>query len=257
MDLQKQAVLLFVHGWATDKWVWKHQLKAFNNGIKFHNITLPGHGNSKKWGEPTLTPHARALLTHHSFSTAERSSYVGIGWSLGAQLLLASAIEMGKKFHALVLIGATPCFVKKKNFPWAQPRIVVKKMIKDMRTMPEKTLKRFYRLNFTEDELKTYNALSFLNRYEQTRPKFMFDEITSGLEAILNTDLRDRLSSLSIPILFIHGEMDKICPVGAAYYLANKIKKARLNIFKKSGHAPFITEAEKFNKVLLDFLESL
>lgn len=49
--------------------------------------------------------------------------------------------------------------------------------------------------------------------------------------------------------------MDNVCPVEAAAYLANKIKGAELIIFEKAGHAPFLTEKEKFNKVVFDFID--
>ncbi len=254
----KKKKLLFVHGWATDKWVWKHQITAFNEDYKLQTINLPGHGGRMKWREPTLAPPVQALFNLNSHEIAEnRYSYVGIGWSLGAQALLASAIGKIKIFNGLILIGATPCFTKRKNFPWAQPKNVVNKMIEDMKKNPKKTMKRFYKLNFTQEELKTERVLGFVNKYNQLKPGFQFDEMAIGLKALLNTDLRDGLSLIDIPTLIVHGERDQICPLGAANYLANKIKKAELHIFKKAGHAPFITEPKKFNQQLQKFIERL
>ena len=257
MNGKKQKKLLFVHGWATDKWVWKHQITAFNEDYELHTINLPGHGGPMKWREPTLAPPVQALLNLNSHEIADHHSYVGIGWSLGAQALLAASKGGIKIFNGLILIGATPCFTMRKNFPWAQPIGTVKKMIEDMKKKPKKTLKKFYRLNFTEEELNNENVMSFINRYNQLKPGFQFDDIAIGLEAILNTDLRDDLSLIDVPTLIVHGEKDRVCPLGAANYLANKIKKAELHILKKAGHAPFITEPKKFNQQLQKFIERL
>ena len=257
MDGKKQKRLLFVHGWATDKWVWKHQITAFNEDYKLHIIDLPGHGGPMKWREPTLAPPVQALLNLNSHEIAGDYSYVGIGWSLGAQALLAASIGGIKIFNGLILIGGTPCFAMRKNFPWAQPKGAVEKMIENMKKKPKKTLNRFYRLNFTEEELNHENVLSFINKYNQLKPGFPFDEIGIGLEAMLNTDLRDGLSLIDVPTLILHGERDRICPPGAANYLANKIKKAELHIFKETGHAPFITKHKEFNQKLLNFIGRL
>lgn len=258
MDEQNKTNLLFVHGWATDKWVWTDQIKAFENSRKILNINLPGHGGKKNWTESTLTPSVQEVLIHLSHAMSDGFSQrkiIGIGWSLGAQILITSAVENIKKFRGLILIGATPCFVKRNDFPWGQPGIIVKKMIADMKNKPNETIKKFYRLNFTDEELETESARNFISRYTLPNPDFKFDEMTKALEALSRADLRDYLPLLDLPVLIIHGKMDNVCPVEAAAYLANKIKGAELKIFEKAGHVPFFTEKEKFIKVVSDFID--
>jgi len=257
---KKESTLLFIHGWASDNWAWMPQINTLNDGQKYYNINLPGHGGKEKWDEHTLVPPVQEVLNHLLPSKSDRSSHekvTGIGWSLGAQVLMASAIENKMKFRGLILTGATPCFVKKDDFPWAQPKAIVKKIIKDMKKKPYETIKRFYKMNFTEDELKTENVKRFICKYTHNEATFKFDEITTGLGALSKADLRDQLASLDIPVLVIHGGMDQICPVGAAHYLAKKIKRAELIIFKKAGHAPFLTETAEFNKLVKGFINKI
>ncbi len=257
---KKQSTLLFIHGWATERQVWTHQVNELKNVYRCCSINLPGHGGNEKWDKPTLEPPVKEVLTHLLSSNSGRYSHdevTGIGWSFGAQVLLASAIENKIKFNGLILIGATPCFVKKDDFPWAQPLPIVKKMIKDMKKKPRETIKRFYQLNFTENEIRAEVAKSFINQYICNETNFKFNEITTALEALSKIDLRHQLGLLDIPVLIIHGRMDQICPVGASYYLEDKIKSAELKIFEKAGHAPFLTETSKLNKLIIDFLNKL
>ena len=254
---KNQSTLLFIHGWATDGLVWEQQVIEYKNLYKCHNISLPGHGGNEKWDTPDLEPPVKEVLNHLLSSKLGESSsdgVTGIGWSLGAQVLLTLAMERKMKFNGLVLIGATPCFVKKDDFPWAQPMPVVKKMIKEMKKNPHETIKRFYNINFARDELNTGNAKKFMDQYASHNASFKFNEIITGLETISKIDLRDQLYILDVPVLIIHGEMDQVCPVGAAHFLAEKIKGAELKIFEKAGHAPFFTETEKFNKLVKDFI---
>ena len=257
---KKQPTLLFIHGWATDRWVWTQQINEFKNVYRCCNMNLPGHGGNEKWDKPNLEPPVKEVLTHLLSSKSGGSSHnevTGIGWSLGAQVLLTSAIENKIKFNGLILISATPCFVKKDDFPWAQSIPLVKKMIKDMKKKPHETIKRFHQLNFTENEIRAEIAKSFINQYTHNETNFKFNEITTGLEALSKIDLRHQLSLLDIPVLIIHGRMDQICPVGASHYLEDKIKSAELKIFEKAGHAPFLTETAELNKLLINFINKI
>jgi pimeloyl-[acyl-carrier protein] methyl ester esterase len=223
-------------------------------------MNLPGHGGTEKWDKPNLEAPTKEVLTHLLSSKSAGSSHdevTGIGWSLGAQVLLTSAIENKIKYNGLILIGATPCFVKKDEFPWAQPMPIVKKMIKDMKKKPHETIKRFYQLNFTENEIGTKIAKRFINQYTHNETNFKYNEINTGLETLSKVDLRHQLDLLNIPVLIIHGRMDQICPVGVSHYLHEKIKSSQLKIFQNAGHAPFLTEPAKFNKLLVNFINKL
>ena len=80
--------LLFIHGWATDNRVWEGCIEALGGENLFYNINLPGHGGGGRWGEPTLAPAVEEL--GKTLSTLENRSVVGVGWSLGAEALIAS-----------------------------------------------------------------------------------------------------------------------------------------------------------------------
>lgn len=258
--------ILFVHGWATDSAVWGKTVAALN-GERVINLNLPGHGGRLKWGEPTLKPAIDEIELHTS-GLAD-GSIIGVGWSLGAQALLSMAAEEKKKFKALVLVGATPCFLEKDDFPWGQPRSLVKRMLIDMKKDASSTLERFYPLNFADNEAKTEAASEFLRRYRFPGPvncegeapgcfpSFDYAGITTALESLYETDLREILKNISVPVLLIHGEKDIVTPVGASKFLESRMKVASLTVFEESGHAPFITEPERFNRTLKGFIEIL
>lgn len=259
--------LLFIHGWATDGFVWEgaaHELGAGRNVI---NLNLPGHGGRHKWDSPTLSPAVKEAA--ESIAGLPDSSVIGVGWSLGAEVLLASLKESGRKFKGLVLTGATPCFVEKGDFPWGQSAPLVRRMILDMKKDPASTLERFYGLNFTGAELNGEGAKKIMERYRYPGPLdcsgkvpgcfpvFDYNGITAALEALYRTDLREILSSIEVPVLVVHGGKDGVTPEGAGKYLAENIRGARLEVFEEAGHAPFITEPERFNRVVKDFMEKL
>lgn len=258
--------ILFVHGWSTDKEVWAGTIDSLGSE-RVINLNLPAHGGKLKWGEPTLKPATDEIALHAS-GIAD-GSIIGVGWSLGAQALLSMAAIDKKKFKALVLVGATPCFLEKDDFPWGQPRALVKRMLIDMKMDAPSALERFYPLNFTDNEAKTEAASEFLKRYRFPGPVncageapgcfplFDYAGITTALEALYNTDMREILKNISVPVLLIHGGKDIVTPVGASRLLESRMKVASLTVFEDAGHAPFITEPERFNRTLKGFLEIL
>lgn len=252
---------LFIHGWATDKHVWQAGSSLIANKAKVINLNLPGHGGASKWNMASFAPAVREIIS--AISEEPAGSVAGIGWSLGAQALMATAVLYPDKFGALVLCGASPCFAKNEDWSLGQPRPLVRRMIIDMKRAPDKTLERFYRLNFTADELNAPEVAEFLNYYAlagnnklaDTEVEFKYAEVATALEALLKTDLRTSLSAIKAPCLVIHGEADSVCPVEAGSYLAENIKGAYFELFKGAGHAPFLTQRERFNSLVTDFIQ--
>lgn len=261
---------LFVHGWGTDSWVWERAAGELG-GRDSLNIDLPGHGGELQWSTPDIAPAVEEIKK--AAEGRKDRELIGVGWSLGAEALLALPPGVMKKFRALVLVGATPRFVSSDDFPWGQSPALVKRMIRDMRADPSETVSRFYALNFTEGEQELRRAVEFRARYrypgpircvegdDETPPgcyqTFRYGELTTALGALYETDLRDRLASVDVPTLVVHGGTDGVCPVGASEYLAEKIKGARLEVFEDAGHAPFLTEEERFIEKVREFAQKV
>lgn len=248
--------LLFIHGWATDSRVWQHQIKEFSKDYEVITVDLPCYSEKDTWSESTLKSAIDKVLlltTHHSPLTG----FIGIGWSLGAAILMQAAYLNPDLFKGLILIGATPKFVADETFPWGQPRGIAKRMLKDIKKDFSKTTERFYPLNFTKEELAGKEAKEFIEFYQKKGKGFSQKSVITALEALMSFDLRDALSDINIPALLIHGEKDNVCLVGAGKYLAKNLPDARLEIFKDAGHAPFLTRRVEFNAVVKKFLESI
>ncbi|MBI5598726.1 MAG: alpha/beta fold hydrolase [Deltaproteobacteria bacterium] len=269
------AKKIFVHGWATDSRVWREFIKdpsrtaggparPAGGGEDAVAVNLPGHGDwpsghdnqpagGKKWDSPTFAPAIEALL-------GSAPDSIGIGWSLGGEILMHLASTNAVRFRGLILVSTTPSFIERDGFPWAQKKARVKKMLADMGKNPAETLKRFYALNFTEEEFLTARAKGFLKLYSghpQSALNYDYDGLTLALKALMDADLRDGLRKITVPTLIMHGSLDNVCPIGAAHYLKENITGATLRIFEGAGHAPFITRPEEFSKAVSGFTEGI
>lgn len=242
---------LFVHGWATDSSVWE----AIPRCDADMRPCLPGHGGIGRWDEPSLSPAVKAIGAVVAGCPAR--SVIGIGWSLGGQALIAAAGQGISQLGAIVLVSAIPKFCASFDFPWGKSKALVRRMIMDMKKDAPSTLKRFYELNFTQEERHGKEASAFIARYESMNSNFRYDDVTTALEALYSTDLRPMLNKINIPCVIIHGECDNVTPHNAAVFLAENIKDARLSIFEGAGHAPFITRRERFIREMDGFIKDI
>lgn len=257
--------LVFVHGWATDSYVWNLQKEAFSGSAMVCCVDLPGHGGVRSWHEPNLKNAIREVT-----ESLPQRPVTAIGWSLGGQVLLKIAAENPDRFKSLILVNSTPSFTTKKDFPYGQSRALIRRMVADMKKDAGGTVDRFYPLNFTDAEKELKAVGEFLERYKYPgpiscdipdvpgcMPTFKYDELTAALESLMETDLRDLLPEVKVPTLIIYGTEDEVTPIGSSEYLAEHIEGARLEIFEGQGHAPFITDSERFNKLIVEFVEGL
>ncbi len=73
-------------------------------------------------------------------------------------------------------------------------------------------------------------------------------------EAIRAFDTWERLPSLKIPVLVMHGSDDRIIPAENGRIVASRIPGAELVILEGKGHGYYIEAADDVNRTILQFL---
>ena len=99
---------------------------------------------------------------------------------------------------------------------------------------------------------KEREALGFLKVWE-TLMKIVTPNrkaLFLGLELLQSADFRQDLKLIDKPALLIAGEKDTIITKSASEFMQQEIPGSELVIFKDSGHAPFLTQPERFNQIL-------
>jgi pimeloyl-ACP methyl ester carboxylesterase len=82
------------------------------------------------------------------------------------------------------------------------------------------------------------------------RPKPYMDTV----RAIVATDYRTCLNSITAPTLILVGEDDRVLPPEESKFLATQIPTARFYVLEKAGHLCNIEAPELFNSILVKFL---
>ena len=75
--------------------------------------------------------------------------------------------------------------------------------------------------------------------------------------AIIGFDASERIHAIKAPTLIIHGDGDRVVPVGNAYKIHEKVGFSTLVIFRGAGHLVNIERAREFNNVVRHFVRQV
>ncbi|MFZ4538606.1 alpha/beta fold hydrolase [Propionivibrio sp.] len=273
--------LALIHGWGIGKSAWQDVAPMLAQRFKVHLVDLPGydspeslmnkqpsdahgqqaHKQTASWHTPCRSPFealSRASASSvpsfvHTAAALTDSLPVGCilcGWSLGSQLAMQAALLHPDHFSRLILVGGTPSFAQRVDWPHAQTPALLDAFDSAVGEDAAATLKRFIALLNQGDTKARANARS-LARCVSPLPDAA--TLVQGLGWLRDIDLRQQVASISLPTLLIHGENDPLMPLAAAHWLADKLPLAQLEIFIGAAHAPFLNDPERFARLISDF----
>ncbi len=240
--------VVLIHGWALHGGVWVDVVRDLSKDFRVTVVDLPGHGRSRAWLPQEFTPASLAGAVQRVLAGPAH----WVGWSLGALVVLAAAQKNPQAVKKLVLVSATPKFIRSDDWPWAMEPEVLDQFARDLEHDYAATLRRFLSLQVAvqADRLALSRLRAELFRYGEPDTA----ALRAGLRLLKEEDRRAMLPAIQAPALVIHGKLDRLVPVGAACYLSEHLPQAQLEIVAGSGHAPFLSHSAIFLKKLKDFL---
>ncbi len=242
--------LVLIHGWGAHGGIWSDLAASLAENFRLTIIDLPGLGRSAALDHGFTLESA---ITAIKAVTPEAA--IWMGWSLGALITMALALSDKNRVKKMILIGGSPCFAKKKDWPFATSSEVLDGFGNMLKTDYRKTLTRFLSLQMGD----SIRAREVLRTQRQLLFQYGEPDITALAEmlAVLKeTDLRESLSQLDVPTLLIHGERDTLAPVTAANYLERHLPQARLFKIKGAGHVPFLTHVDMCVQAINEFVNN-
>ncbi|HET6913996.1 MAG TPA: pimeloyl-ACP methyl ester esterase BioH [Rhodanobacteraceae bacterium] len=240
--------LVLLHGWAMTSAVFAPLVDRLQSRFTLHLVDLPGHGRSRE-SEVSLRPAdcARAIAQLVPFA-------IWLGWSLGGVIALQAALDFPAQVGALVMMCASPCFVRKPDWPHAISPEILREFATDLREDHRATLERFLALealgsDSAQEDLRQLRRDTFAETPPSVRA------LCEGLDVLEHTDLRGRLHELVQPSTWIAGRRDRLVPWQAMQWSARQCGGA-FTCIHGGGHAPFIGHADEAVAALEPLLES-
>lgn len=174
-----------------------------------------------------------------------------VGWSLGGQLAIRLIERKILNPKLLILLAPPFQMVKDSRIQAAMAKKTFDEFYKNFAEAPTKTLKQFSILTAMNDRHAAEIARGLdVNDHNFEQLKFWLKEL-------------ERFSCFDVDFsnmprtLFFQGAGDMIVHSSQAEYFAQRIKNLRLEIFKNCGHAPHLSDVEKFQKIILEEVDLL
>ena len=245
----ENKVLLFIHGWSFDSNIWFRQIDNFGN-CRVVILDLPGHGSSDYKKDIDIIKELEFIV-----KKLELNNLNLIGHSLGGLLVLKFAFRYPELVNRIVLIGSSAKFVKAGGYQQGLDENDIDRLRGFLAQEYPDILLAFIRWLFTKDERKQSDFREIWSRISKRSKWPNKEALDEFLFVIEREDLREELKNLNTPTLIISGTDDPICPRASAEYLNKQIRDSRLELFDSCGHLPFLTQSQRFNDLVREFLK--
>lgn len=238
--------LVLIHGWAANRHVFDDLIERLPESWQIQAPDLPGHGQAPLAGSFDVIAAADSLAGQITEPACL------LGWSLGGLVSLHIAHRHPEKVRALCLTASFAKFRAAPDYPEGLSNPALAKMIELFQQDYHKYMKQFLQLQF----LYAKDQYSIL---EKVLPDIVKHgtpaALQSALDALAEADARSLLPELPQPVCLIYGGKDTITPPRMGSYLERHLPNARMHTLEKAAHAPFLSHAEEFARLLKTFAE--
>jgi pimeloyl-ACP methyl ester carboxylesterase len=253
-ELGQGPPVLILPGLGTSIDFWQLNVPTLAEHFRVIALDPPGFGKSDKPDASYELPWIQqGVLAFLDAKQIERTSI--IGGSLGGHLGLLLALDHPERVDKLVMMGSTGA--------WPPPHLLLDVGISLL--WSEWLISDYLRGHWPE-----IYALMFKHESEVTHRLFRYQmalrangaryapegrAASRALRSIFFHSCRDRLGELSVPLLLIWGESDRIHPPEEGLYIRRHAPDARLVIVPEAGHEVMMDQPEAFNRLMIAFLQ--
>jgi len=238
--LERGALFVFVHGAGRNAGDFRGTLAALEPEHSAVAIDLPGHGRSTGI-DALASVEAYADVVERFAAAVLRRSFVLVGWSMGAQVVLAAASRGLPRLAGLVLISGAAVWTLDPAMLAAQRDVVRgrRPQIFDKTLFSPATAFDVMREAWTEQV--------------KTDPRVLYGDLSLAQRF----DARTILASIHLPALVVQGADDRLTAPGQAEALARGLSAARLVVLERAGHFPLLEQPERTHELLTSFAAGL
>jgi pimeloyl-ACP methyl ester carboxylesterase len=249
--------LLLIHGYGAGMWVWEKQIEALSQSYRVYVLDLIGHGFSDR-PKVSYTPETYIHFLRDFMDGVGIEKATLIGNSMGGGIAWAMAILYPERVDRLILINCVPPDVlhqvKNESF-----RTLV--AIKDIPILPYLVIAARGKNSIRWILLECVSNIKLITP-EVVNRQYPLSKIKGSTWVLYSTfkhaeealELKDQLSMIVQPALFIWGERDLIFPPQVGETLHQAITGSEFLRIEKSGHIPMWETPDEVNQAILSFL---
>ena len=249
--------VIFIHGWPLNHEMWEYQLLELSKyNIRCIAYDRRGFGKSDRpWGSydyDTLAADLNNLITHLNLSEVTL-----VGFSMGGGEIARYIGKYGtEKIKKVVLISSvTPYMLQTNDNSEGIKKEIFDDMIDKIIADRPEFLKEFGKQFYGVDMINQPVSKATLQWNQMQCLMSSLNSTVDCVRSFSETDFRNDLKKIDIPVLIIHGDADKTVPINVSGdKTAALLPHAKYILYANAAHGLFITEKEKLNADLLHFI---
>jgi pimeloyl-ACP methyl ester carboxylesterase len=265
-------IVVGVHGLGGSALNWSAIAPLLTGRCRLIAPDLAGHGLTKSLGRATSVG-ANRLLLHHFIQAVLGRPVILMGNSMGGMVSLLEAAAAPDAVAGLVLLDAALPFVPALPDPlvaalfgaYAMPG-VGRLLMGRRRSMPvEAQVAAVLGLCCADPSRVPADLVAEHVELARTRARFAHVErdflaaarsvvATAGLAG--GRSYRRAIRSIRVPVLLVHGELDRLVPVAASYAIARRKPSWPLVVIPGVGHVPQMEAPDQTADAVLRWLDS-
>jgi pimeloyl-ACP methyl ester carboxylesterase len=225
--------LIFIHGWLGSWRYWVPTMDDLSDRYRTYALDLWGFGDSDRRGEGYTIAGYTALVQRFLDEMGIRQAPM-IGHALGGVVALSFAASAPDRSNQVMAVS-TPL-----------DRNSIGRPLSTLSAEENDILVRV---------LGRRQAASYPEVQEEAH-KTDCTAIVNSVQAVIQGNLQSELDSLRVPVLLTYGDQDPLISAPSQDWLARTESNIRAISFDESRHFPMLEEANKFNRLLRDFLDA-
>lgn len=248
--------VLFIHGWTSGGLHWGGVMLALSRWYRCVAIDLRGHGRTPARGELSIARMAadvEGLIRHLGL---ERPTLVG--HSMGGLATFEYLRQFGHAhLGGVVFVDQTPRV--RTDAEWelglfgAYTDAHIANFDELFATQTRRLIRRFS-MGIVHPRRRLLRFASWL--IAPYRVRVAPETLRALAHNMADLDYRDLLPELDVPVLLCYGAKSWLYPGAVGEYLRERLPRAELVKFERSGHCPPIEEPLKFVRALRSFLDA-
>ena len=256
-----EPVLILMHGFGASLFSWHAVMEPLAASGRVIAYDRPGFGLTQRpmpgaWSDQNpYSPEAQVTLLVGLMDALGVERAVLVGNSAGGAVAVHTALRYPERVQALVLVDAA-IYTDVCAPAWARPLLATPQMghlgplfVRGIRKRGRTFIERAWHDpgRITPDVYAGYEKPLQAENWDRA--------LWELAPACRSLDLEQRLSELSMPVLVVTGDDDRIVPTGESLRLAQDIPAAGLVVFPACGHTPQEECPQAFLEAVLTFLE--
>jgi 3-oxoadipate enol-lactonase len=255
-DVGQGAAVIFVNGLGNLKEAWRETVASvsrYGRAITY-NFRNQGLVNREHGDDYLVVQHVRDLQA--LVASTDVASFVGVGISTGARILMDYAFQYPERVRGLVLMGAS------NDNLGPRYQMIFSSWIRLLDTCPSDDLTAYVNAYLPWIFGPNYVA-EHADLATQIGQLLLRTQTISGTRANLKSLVRSydlahaaktRGHRVASRILFLQGEYDFLTPPGCLQQALTQYPNAQLRIIRGSGHNVRVEKPQEFEDALIGFL---